>query len=56
MFRDAKLIYAPSSPHDAVFRREFAAGVGTCAKITVSALGVFEVYINGKRVIFEAGK
>ncbi|MBQ7363340.1 MAG: family 78 glycoside hydrolase catalytic domain [Clostridia bacterium] len=50
MFEDAKLIYAPSSLHDAVFCREFDASAGTCAEITVSALGVFEVYINGEKL------
>lgn len=47
MFENAKLIYSESSRDDALFHREFKAKAGTCAKITVSALGVFEVYMNG---------
>ena len=50
MFDNAKLIYCKSSEGDAVFKREFSAKAGTLACITVSALGVFEVYLNGTKV------
>ena len=50
MFDRAKLIYSEASPDDALFRREFDAKAGTGATIIVSALGVFEVYLNGKKL------
>lgn len=50
MFENAKLIYSLQSPDDALFRREFEAQAGTCANLTVSALGVFEVYMNGEKL------
>ena len=49
MFENSKLIYSPTARDDARFCREFTAQPGSSAKLTVSALGVFEVYLNGKR-------
>ena len=50
MFNNAKLIYCKNSEGDAVFKREFSAKSGTHASITVSALGVFDIYLNGEKV------
>ena len=50
MFENAKLIYSKESEADALFRREFDAMPGSPFDITVSALGVFEVYLNGKKL------
>lgn len=50
MFENAKIIYSPQSSADAIFRREFEAMAGSSFEILVSALGVFEVYLNGKKL------
>ena len=50
MFDKASLIFCKESEGDAVFRRKFSAMEGTSGALTVSALGVFEIYLNGSRV------
>ena len=50
MFENAKLIYSENNRDDVLFRRDFSAMEGTGAIITVSALGVFEVHMNGVKL------
>lgn len=50
MFKNAKFIYNENGTHDPVFRRRFCAKSGSSATLTVSALGVFTVYLNGEKL------
>ncbi len=50
MLEIAKYIYNEGGKHDPVFRRRFEAKSGSSATLTVSALGVFTVYLNGKKL------
>ncbi len=50
MFEKAQIIHYPKGKHDPVFRRCFEAKAGTSAVLTVSALGVFTVFLNGKKL------
>lgn len=50
MFENSKLIYSSTEQGDAVFKREFDAKADTVGRLVVSALGVFEIYLNGRRV------
>ena len=50
MLKKANYICHPNAKHDPVFRRKFEAKSGSCATLTVSALGVFTVYLNGKKL------
>ncbi len=49
MFEKANLIYNKNAKCDPVFRFTFKAKPGSSAKLTVSALGVFTVYLNGSK-------
>lgn len=50
MLEKANYICHPNAKHDPVFRRKFEAKSGSSATLTVSALGVFTVYLNGKKL------
>lgn len=50
MFKGCQLIAADGIIGPAVFCREFEAKAGEGATLTLSALGVFEVHLNGERV------
>lgn len=50
MLENAKYIFNENGKHDPVFRRRFSAKEGSSATLTVSALGVFTVYLNGKKL------
>ncbi len=50
MFERSRIIHNPNGKYEPVFRRCFEAKSGSSATLTVSALGVFEVFLNGKKL------